>query len=571
MNDTNNTNQTNINTGTVQASVPVQSAPPVQVAAQVQNVAPVQQAPVVQPPATSVDVQPQQSVSENSQSAQTVQQSDSNTLAEKSGDSDNGNVVLSKTEEEFKNAKLKFPVVFSILIFVFLIVFIVYYFVITNPSNSYSKILKKSVDRIVSLINFNDSTNQFSNSEISLSIDTKSVDFNNKDELAYIDGLKYTVNFNRDNENNNFEFMLKDNLDGLAGASQFTFSNPVKSNLYYMGANIYAKPSNDFIAVRSNLGNKEDDSIYSLVSEYLYEVIDNLNIDKVSRKFARKQVDGQTLLAIKYELDYNSSDIEKLSEKMNEIILDESKHKDFIKKLSNFTDMDETTIKNVVLSLGNLSKNTDTIKFNYYMNVSFTNLICMEMITDSGVFSLSYLNGYYFIDYKDSDNTVKFNLVVNFENFDIFGDIVVDTKDGYSHLVIDSNYELDDKLFKLSKNVITLKAYDKDSDKPYMSITADINHNYEEKIIKQDSIKSINRDSASAEDIQLLEYASSKVTYELSYLMVLFTKNKLGNVKDILNNMANNDNNVVEPDNSEDVPVVDGNVDNSLEMSTPSE
>ena len=49
----------------------------------------------------------------------------------------------------------------------------------------------------------------------------------------------------------------------------------------------------------------------------------------------------------------------------------------FIKKLSNFTDMDETTIKNVILSLGNLSKNTDTIKFNYYMNVSFTNLICM--------------------------------------------------------------------------------------------------------------------------------------------------------------------------------------------------
>ena len=94
---------------------------------------------------------------------------------------------------------------------------------------------------------------------------------------------------------------------------------------------------------------------------------------------------------------------------------------------------------------------------------------------------------------------------------------------------------------------------------------------YEEKIIKQDSIKSINRDSASAEDIQLLEYASSKVTYELSYLMVLFTKNKLGNVKDILNNMANNDNNVVKPDNSEDVPVVDENVDNSLEMSTPSE
>ena len=78
-----------------------------------------------------------------------------------------------------------------------------------------------------------------------------------------------------------------------------------------------------------------------------------------------------------------------------------------------------------------------------------------------------------------------------------------------------------------------------------MSITADINHNYEEKIIKQDSIKSINRDSASAEDIQLLEYASSKVTYELSYLMVLFTKNKLGNVKDILNNMKSNTRNII--------------------------
>ena len=63
------------------------------------------------------------------------------------------------------------------------------------------------------------------------------------------------------------------------------------------------------------------------------------------------------------------------------------------------------------------------------------------------------------------------------------------------------------------------------------------------------------------------------MSYELSYLFVLFTKNKLGdNPKDILANILNDNNNVVQPDNSvvED-STVDDILDNLVQVSTQSE
>lgn len=571
MNDTNNVSDNNINNNT-----PVQNSVPVANTGSVQSNETVAQS-VTQPVDSQPQVQSVQPVQSTSDSQQSSTVTSSDTLDNKKTDANTAvkdDTVLSKSQEEVKNAKLRFPVIVSILVTVFIIIFIIYYFFLTNPSKAYNKILKISIDKITGLVDFTNSKDRFVNTDAKIVIDTNSVDFESKENLAYIDGLTYNIGFNRDNEKNNFHFTLKDNMNDLDGSSNFTFSKSALFDMYYVGSNIYAKPQNDFIAVRSNLFSKEDDSIYSFIKEYFYEVIDNLNLDKVERKFSTKKVNDQTLLAIKYELNYDANDVQKLSEVTTNNILDASKHPDFVKKLSNFTDMDENTIKMLLKSFQDLTKNTDSVKFNYYMNISFSSIICMEMITDSGVFSISYLNDYYFINYNSKDDSVKFNFAINFNTFDLSGDAIIDTKDGYSKLIISTDYEINDETYKLDNNVITVKVYDKDKEKPYMSIVTELKHDYTEKIINGDSIKSIDRENATSEEIEILEYTSKKITYELSYLLVLLTKNKMNvDIKDILNSMNNdlNGENGVQPDDNVDVPVVNEKLDNSGNVITPSE
>ena len=111
------------------------------------------------------------------------------------------------------------------------------------------------------------------------------------------------------------------------------------------------------------------------------------------------------------------------------------------------------------------------------------------IFSDNGIFSLSYLNDYYFINYNSKDDSVKFNFAINFNTFDLSGDAIIDTKDGYSKLIISTDYEINDETYKLDNNVITVKVYDKDKVKPYMSIVTELKHDYTEKNINGDSAK----------------------------------------------------------------------------------
>ena len=545
MNDTNNSNE-NINNVPVQNAVP--SEQPV-----VQNVTPVQS---VQPENTNV----------------TPTGDGRNSSEEAKVEEEKKEVYLSKTEEEVRNAKLRFPIIVTVLVTIFLILILLYCFVFTTPDKVYTKILKTSVDKIVGLVDFHNTSDEFTNTEANIVFDTKSVDFDSKDILSHIDGLTYKVKFNRDNKNKNFEFVLTDNIKDLDGKTSFKHGESVNSKMYYIDSNIYAKPSKDFISVRSKVGKNENESVFSVVREYLYEVINNLNKDKVERNFTTKKVNGQTLLAIRYQLKYDISDLKKLSEVTTNNMLDTAKHPDFIKKLSNLTDMDEKTMKDTIKSLSTLTENTKNVEFNYYVNISFTNLICLEMITDNGIFSLSYLNDYYYINYESKDKSVVANLTYNFGNLDTYGTISIDSKDAKTYLTIDSNYELDDKMYKLSKNNIVVKVYDDKDKKPYMSIIVDLKHDYTEKTSGLKNIKSIKREEASVEDIEVLEYNQEKISYELSYLLMLYTQNKLvNNPKDILDSMINDNTGSSDENSGEDVPVVDENVDNTPQVSTPSE
>lgn len=545
MNDTNNSNE-NVNNVPVQNTVP--SEQPV-----VQNVTPVQS---VQPENTNVT--PTGDGGNSSEGAKVEEE-----IKE---------VHLSKTEEEVRNAKLRFPIIVTVLVTIFLILILLYCFVFTTPDKVYTKILKTSVDKIVGLVDFHNTSDEFTNTEANIVFDTKSVDFDSKDILSHIDGLTYKVKFNRDNKNKNFEFVLTDNIKDLDGKTSFKHGESVNSMMYYVNSNIYSKPSKDFISVRSKGEENENESVFNVVSEYLYEVINNLNIDKVERNFTTKKVNDQTLLAVRYQLKYDNSDLKKLSEVTTNNILDTGKHPDFIKKLSNLTDMDEKTIKDTIKSLSALTENTKNVEFNYYVNISFTNLICLEMITDNGIFSLSYLNDYYYINYESKDKSVVANLTYNFDNLDTYGTISIDSKDAKTYLTIDSNYELDDKMYKLSKNNIVVKVYDDKDKKPYMSIIVDLKHDYTEKTSGLKNIKSIKREEASVEDIEVLEYNQEKISYELSYLLMLYTQNKLvNNPKDILDSMINDNTGSSDENSGEDVPVVDENVDNTPQVSTPSE
>ena len=70
----------------------------------------------------------------------------------------------------------------------------------------------------------------------------------------------------------------------------------------------------------------------------------------------------------------------------------------------------------------------------------------------------------------------------------------------------------------------------------------------------------------------MLEYNQEKISYELSYLLMLYTQNKLvNNPKDILDSMINDNTGSSDENSGEDVPVVDENVDNTPQVSTPSE
>ena len=142
----------------------------------------------------------------------------------------------------------------------------------------------------------------------------------------------------------------------------------------------------------------------------------------------------------------------------------------------------------MIKSFNVLSKDTQSVKFNYYTNISFSNLICLEMITDSGVFSLSYLNDYYFINYKSNseDNIFDVDLTFNFDNLDLFGNILIDNDNAYSRITFDSEYEIDNKTYKLAKNTVNALVYDSKDGKPYMGITVNMSHGYDEKIIKED-------------------------------------------------------------------------------------
>lgn len=548
MNDTNNSSENNV------SNVPVQNA-----------------------------VSGEQPVAQNTESVQSVQSE--NTSVIPSGDNGNNNNTdgvkveeekkeahLSKTEEEVRNAKLRFPIIVTVLVAIFLILILLYCFVFTTPDKVYTKILKTSVDKIVGLVDFHNTSDEFTNTEASIIFDTKSVDFESKDILSHIDGLTYKVKFNRDNKNKNFEFILSDNIKDLDGKSLFKYGEPINSKMYYIDSNIYSKLSKNYISVRSNTDKNENESVFNVVSEYLYEVINNLNIDKVERDFTTKKVNDQTLLAVKYQLKYDNADLKKLSEVITNNILDTGKHPDFIKKLSNLTDMDEKTIKDSIKSLSALTENTKNVEFNYYVNISFTNLICLEMITDNGVFSLSYLNDYYYIDYESKDKSVDLDLTYNFDNLDTYGTISIDSDAGKTYLTIDSNYELDDEMYKLYKNNIIVNVYDDKGKKPYMSITIDLKHDYTDKTSSLKNIKSIKREEASDEDISILEYNQQKISYELSYLLMLFTQNKLiNNPKDVLDSMINDNTGSSSENSGVDVPVVDENVDNTPQVSTPSE
>lgn len=545
MNDTNNSNE-NVNNVPVQNAVP--SEQPV-----VQNAAPVQS---VQPENTNV----------------TPTGDGGNSSEEAKVEEEKKEVHLSKTEEEVRNAKLRFPIIVTVLVTIFLILILLYCFVFTTPDKVYTQILKTSVDKIVGLVDFHNTSDEFTNTEANIVFDTKSVDFDSKDILSHIDGLTYKVKFNRDNKNKNFEFVLTDNIKDLDGNTSFKYGESVNSKMYYVDSNIYSKPSKDFISVRSKVEKNENESVFNVVSEYLYEVINNLNIDKVERNFTTKKVNDQTLLAVRYQLKYDNSDLKKLSEVTTNNMLDTGKHPDFIKKLSNLTDMDEKTIKDTIKSLSALTENTKNVEFNYYVNISFTNLICLEMITDNGIFSLSYLNDYYYINYESKDKSVVANLTYNFDNLDTYGTISIDSEDAKTYLTIDSNYELDDEMYKLSKNNIVVKVYDDKDKKPYMSITVDLKHDYTEKTSDLKNIKSIKREEASVEDIEVLEYNQEKISYELSYLLMLYTQNKLvNNPKDILDSMINDNTGSSDENSGENVPVVDENVDNTPQVSTPSE
>ena len=571
MNDTNNSNENNINSVPVQGTssvVPSTTPEPVAVQPAVQPVVPAQVEQNVQPSAVEqpaaqvevpVDTSQQDNVGNNGEEVK--------------------NDVTTKTQEEVRNAKLRFPFIVSILLVVFIILFVVYYFVFTTPKKMFTKLLTVSVDRIVNLIDYTNSSDEFTNTDINVTLDTKSVDFDSKNEFSYFDNLTYKINFNRDNKNKNFEFKLRDNLDTLSDKESFTFNKTLNSNMYYMGSNIYAKPGNDFIAVRSKLGSSEEDTVFTLVAEYLNEVIGNINLEKVTRGFATKKVNNQTLLAMKYSLDYNNTDLQKLNENVVNNILDTSKHPEFIKKFANLVDMDEKVVIDLIKSVNELSKDTESLKLNYYTNISFTNLICLEMITDSGVFSLCYLNDYYFITFKSNSEKDIFDLdlAFNFNNLDLFGTILIDNDNTYSRITFDSKYEIDNKTYKLSKNTINALVYDsKDAEKPYMGITINMSHGYDEKIIKEDSIKSINREDASSEDIAAIEYIKDKTSYELTYLYILLGMNKVSeNPKDIINNIINNDNNNdnnnVESDDNASLPEIGNDANNSSQVSTPSE
>ena len=439
---------------------------------------------------------------------------------------DNNSSSIQSTDDKNAESKLRFPYVVIVILFLFIAFLLYFYFVLIKPENLFSKVFKF----------------QFSvlkNSIIHKSVDYDSIEYivnsefntDGSEYLKNIDGLKYLFEIGYDSQSTNYKLDISSNINSLKGKDKIKYNEDITSSYYYYDQSIYLKPYINVIKTNTN-GDSSDNTekIIDLFEEVLFEVIDDVDINSVKRSIVTKKVKGQSLLAIQYSTSFDNETINDLLDKTVDNLLDSSIHPNFVNEVADNLNISREEAIEKISSYKNYNIKSKDIKFNYYLNLAFNNLVSFELEIDDIKFNVSYLSGYYFIN-LESDN-LNCEISYNIKTGDVSGDLK------FNYLKVDGIVNFDsivmyDEKHNVIGNNIVIRFYDKSKDnEPFLIVDNDIKYLYNRNIEFFDSSDVISFNDANGDDITKSMYIKDKIIYESLYLVGVYVYDDLGIIPD---------------------------------------
>ena len=516
----NETNENNVNQTPVEQVTPTPVTPVPEVAAPVE---PVQQTEVAQVSQTEPVVNNQESNS-----------SEANTPVSESQDSSG---AVSENEIGDKNnnpneAKLRFPLVVVVIFVIFIIFIFIYYFVLITPKNLFNKALKAQVGGVIDLITL-EGDNQYStrNYKVKTVVDTVGDKVSQKENVVFLDGLEYNFELGRDIKNGNISLNILSNVSDFENVDKMQHEKNIDSTYYYYNQSIYAKASDAVLKTNThgdNTGNSGE--VFDLLKEAIYEMVDQIDVNKVERSITTKSVKNQSLLAIRFNTEFTNEEINKILQATISNLLDNSKHPEFISKFAKNLDITEEQAKETIEGFKNYKIKAKNIKLDYYLNLACTGIVSYELNVDNTIISMSSLNGYYFVDIDNNNFDIDFNINTKTEDFDF--KVLIDNDKTYTYVLGESKKILNDKFIPIGNDFVlevyeeTEKNSSKKKDKPYLIIDSHIDYEYNTDIKFFNEKDAIPYEEGSAEDLDEIKYTIEKLGYEFTYLLGLNLVNR---------------------------------------------
>lgn len=525
MNETNNSNENMVNQAPVEPVVqaaPVEATPVANTVEQPvpQSEAPTNPAPVVEAAPVASEVMP---VTETSSEvpASTEEKKEETPSDDNSGSS-------GETE-----GKLRFPFVVILILTIFIVFLFVYYFILITPEKLFAKALKMQMGGMIdAFVSSEESEYDSVRYKMKTVVETVGDNVQPKEYVTFLDGLEYNFDLGHDIKNGNYALRFVSDVENFDNADRVQHHSNIDTMFYYFNRSIYFKPSDAVLKTDTSGDSAENTAeIFGLIKEAMYEAIDLIDVNKVSRTIASKKVKDQSLLAIKFNTEFTNDEINKILQTTIDNLLDNSKHPDFVKSFAKNLDITEEQAMDTLIGFKEYVISANNIKLNYYLNLACNSLVSYELTIDDSVISMSYLSGYYFIEVVNGD-AFELNINLNSKTRDFDFNVLLDNEATYAYVEGDSKNVLDVEYVPVG-NDLQIKFYEEKTkgssernEKPYLIINNHIDYIYNDKIefFNEDSVLPI--EQGSPEDLEEISYVVEKIGYEITYLLGLNLVNR---------------------------------------------
>lgn len=527
MNETNNSNENVVNQAPVEPVVqeaPVEATPVASVVEQ-----PVPQSEIPTTPASLTEDAPVTST-EAVPVAETLSETPSSTEEEKKDEVVSDTNGSGSGESE---SKLRFPFVVILILTIFIVFLFIYYFVLITPEKLFAKALKMQMGGMIDVFISSDKSEYDSTRyKMKTVVETVGDNVQPKEYVTFLDGLEYNFDLGHDIKNGNYSLRFVSDVENFDNADRVQHHSNIDTMFYYYNRSIYFKPSDTVLKTDTNGDSAENTAeIFGLIKEAMYEAIDLIDVNKVSRTITSKKVKDQSLLAIKFNTEFTNAEINKILQTTIDNLLDNSKHPDFVKNFAENLDITEEQAKDTLIRFKEYVIRANNIKLNYYLNLACNSLVSYELTFDDSVISMSYLSGYYFIEVVNGD-TFKLNVNFNSKTGDFDFDILLDNDATYAYVEGESKNVLDVEYVPIG-NDLQIKFYEEATkgksdrnEKPYLIINNHIDYIYNDEIefFNEDNVLPI--EQGSVEDLEEISYVIEKIGYEITYLLGLNVVNR---------------------------------------------